>query len=227
MSVKPRLLVIDNYDSFTHNLVQMFMGYDLDIRVYRSDRITVRDALAGGFDYILVSPGPKDPDNAGISVELVRRAAGRIPLLGVCLGMQSINAAFGGKTVRAPVPVHGKTSRVFHDNTGVFAGLDAPFTAARYHSLASDPCGTGLTVNARSEDGVIMGLWHPELRLFGVQFHPESFMTAQGFCLVENFLREGPLRIARGRLWDPHAEKDCIPGPAGDAIRAREMVCSK
>ncbi len=222
-----RLLVIDNYDSFTHNLVQMFMGYDLDIRVYRSDRITAPDALAGGYDYILISPGPKAPDNAGVSVELARRAAGKIPLLGVCLGMQSINAAFGGKTVRAPVPVHGKTSRVFHDNTGVLSGLDSPFTAARYHSLAADPCGTGLTVNARSEDGVVMGLWHPALRLFGVQFHPESFMTGQGFGLVENFLREGPLSIARGRKRDPHAEKDRIPGPADDVIRVREMEYPK
>lgn len=225
--MKPRLLVIDNYDSFTHNLVQMFMAYELDIRVYRSDRVTVSDAMAGGFDYILVSPGPKDPDNAGISVELVKRAAGKIPLLGVCLGMQSINAAFGGKTVRAPAPVHGKTSRVFHDKTGVFSGLDSPFTAARYHSLAADTCGTGLTVNARSEDGVIMGLWHPELNLFGVQFHPESFMTGQGFGLVENFLRQGPLCIARGRQKDPHAEKDRIPAPAGEAIGARELECPK
>ena len=183
-----KLIVIDNYDSFTHNLVQMFMLYDLEIRVYRSDKISIEAVVGQRPDFILVSPGPKDPAGAGISVDLVRCAAGKIPLLGVCLGMQCINEAFGGKTVKAPVPVHGKTSRVFHDRTGVFSGLPSPFTAARYHSLAVDAEGTGLTVNARTEDGVIMGLWHPERRLYGVQFHPESFMTEFGFDLVENFL---------------------------------------
>jgi anthranilate synthase component II len=194
-----RLTVIDNYDSFTHNLVQMFLLYDLDIRVHRADMISAKAVMDDAPDYILISPGPKDPANAGISVELVKKAVGRVPLLGVCLGMQSINEAFGGKTVRAPVPVHGKTSRIFHDSTGVFAGLPSPFIAARYHSLAVDAEGTGLSVNAHTEDGVIMGLWNPALRLYGVQFHPESFMTAHGFDLVENFLKAGPLRFETGR----------------------------
>ncbi len=188
-----RLVVIDNYDSFTHNLVQMFMRYDLDIRIYRADRIAVDGVFAAKPDYILVSPGPRDPASAGISVDLVKRAAGKIPVFGVCLGMQSINEAFGGKTVNAPVPVHGKISRIFHDRTGVFSGLPEPFTAARYHSLAVDAKGEGLLVNAHAEDGVVMGLWHPELKLYGVQFHPESFMTEYGFTLVENFLKTGPL----------------------------------
>ena len=187
-----KLLVIDNYDSFTHNLVQMFMCRDLEIRVVRADKIRAGEAVRLGPDYLLVSPGPKDPSGAGNSVELIRAFAGAIPILGVCLGMQCINEACGGKTVRAPVPVHGKTSRVSHDGTGVFAGVPDPFTAARYHSLAVDPRGTNLRVTARSEDGVIMGIADPARNIHGVQFHPESFMTEWGFILVENFLGTGP-----------------------------------
>ena len=192
----PRLVVVDNYDSFTHNLVQMFVLYELDINVYRADRISVGSVFALEPDYILVSPGPRDPAHAGISIEVIRAAAGKIPVLGVCLGMQCMNEAFGGKTVRAPLPVHGKTSPVLHDDTGVFSGIPSPFTAARYHSLAVDPCGTGLAVNARADDGVIMGLWHPGKKLFGVQFHPESFMTPRGFGIVENFLKSGPHAVS-------------------------------
>ncbi len=188
-----RLVVVDNYDSFTHNLVQMFALYDLDIHVYRADMISVPSLFAMNPDYILISPGPKDPASAGISIDVVTRAAGIVPVLGVCLGMQSINEAFGGKTIRAPLPVHGKTSSVFHDNTGLFSGLPSPFTGARYHSLVVDTERTGLVVNAHTRDGVCMGLWHPELKLYGLQFHPESFMTANGFGLVENFLNCGPL----------------------------------
>lgn len=187
------LLVIDNYDSFTHNLVQMFMRYAVEISVHRADRITLVQAAAMAPDYILISPGPKDPSDSGISVELVRAFCGKIPILGVCLGMQCINEAFGGQTVRAPVPVHGKTSRITHDNTGVFRGLPSPFTAARYHSLAVDPQGTTLAVTAQSEDGVIMGISEPARKVHGVQFHPESFMTEYGYVLVENFLQLGPL----------------------------------
>lgn len=193
------LIVIDNYDSFTHNLVQMFMLYDIDIRVYRADKISAEAVVAAKPDYILVSPGPKDPSNAGISVDLIKRAAGLIPIFGVCLGMQCMNEAFGGKTLKARVPVHGKTSRVHHDHTGVFSGLPDPFTAARYHSLVVDAKGSGLKVNAHTDDGVIMGIWHPEMNLHGVQFHPESFMTEYGFGLVENFLKSGPLRPAMSK----------------------------
>lgn len=210
-----RLIVIDNYDSFTHNLVQMFMQYDLEICVYRADKISVSGVLDASPDYILLSPGPRSPANAGISVALAGRAAGRIPLLGVCLGMQSINEAFGGKTVKAPVPVHGKTSRIYHDDTGLFSGLPNPFTAARYHSLVVDAKGRGLTVNARSEDGVAMGLWHPALKLYGVQFHPESFMTEAGFGLVENFLKAGPLGSVSECRKDEEKES-----AGGDACRA-------
>jgi len=184
------LLVIDNYDSFTHNLVQMFMHYDLNIIIYRADKIGIADAKQLAPDYILISPGPKDPSDSGISVDLVKHFAGKLPILGVCLGMQCINTAFGGKTVAAPVPVHGKTSRISHDNTGLFSGMPSPFTAARYHSLAvrlSD--GAPLKVTARADDGVIMGLESGALKLYGVQFHPESFLTECGFKLIHNFLK--------------------------------------
>jgi len=190
-----KLLVIDNYDSFTYNLVQMFKCYDLSIKVHRSDRITLEHARAFQPDYILISPGPKDPAYAGISLELIRSFYREIPILGVCLGMQCINEVFGGKTVRADLPVHGKTSLVSHWNESVFKGLDSPFRAARYHSLVTrvDEC-SGLKVSAMSDDGVVMGLYHPECPLHGVQFHPESFLTEQGFTLIENFLELGPLK---------------------------------
>jgi len=190
-----KLLVIDNYDSFTYNLVQMFKCYDLSIKVHRSDRITLEHARAFQPDYILISPGPKDPAYAGISLELIGSFYREIPILGVCLGMQCINEVFGGKTVRADLPVHGKTSLVSHWNESVFKGLDSPFRAARYHSLVTrvDEC-SGLKVSAMSDDGVVMGLYHPECPLHGVQFHPESFLTEQGFTLIENFLELGPLK---------------------------------
>jgi len=190
-----KLLVIDNYDSFTYNLVQMFRCYDLSIKVHRSDRITLEQARAFQPDYILISPGPRDPAHAGISVELIRSFYREIPILGVCLGMQCINEVFGGKTVRAALPVHGKTSLVSHWNESVFKGLASPFRAARYHSLVTrvDEC-SGLKVSAMSDDGVVMGLYHPECPLHGVQFHPESFLTEHGFALIESFLGLGPLK---------------------------------
>jgi len=190
-----RLLVIDNYDSFTYNLVQMFRCYDLSIKVYRSDRITLEQVREFQPDYILISPGPRNPAYAGISMELIGSFYREIPKLGVCLGMQCINEVFGGKTVRAVLPVHGKTSLVSHWNESVFKGLDSPFRAARYHSLMTrvDEC-SGLKVSAMSDDGVVMGLYHPECHLHGVQFHPESFLTEHGFTLIENFLELGPLK---------------------------------
>ncbi len=184
-----KLVVIDNYDSFTYNLVQMFRRFPLCIEVYRSDRIRIVDVLEKQPDYLLISPGPKDPEDCGISTHLVQAAAGRFPMLGVCLGMQCINAAFGGKTVRAPLPVHGKVSRVFHRQEGIFTGVPSPFRVARYHSLAIDPTGTELAMTAWSEDGVIMGIAAPEKAIYGVQFHPESFMTEFGHTLIENFLQ--------------------------------------
>ncbi len=184
-----KLLVIDNYDSFTYNLVQMFMHYPLRIAVHRSDKISVDAVEAKKPDYVLISPGPKDPAHAGISVELIGRLFKKIPILGVCLGMQCINEAFGGKTVRAPLPVHGKTCMVHHRNQGIFSGIPSPFKAARYHSLMSCLNNDCLHVTSTSDDGVIMGLSHPEFPVHGVQFHPESFMTEHGFLLVENFLR--------------------------------------
>lgn len=191
--MKSRLLVIDNYDSFTYNLVQMFLQYDLDILVFRSDKLALDQIPALKPDYLLVSPGPKDPAHAGISIPIIREWHRRLPILGVCLGMQCINEVFQGRTVRAPLPWHGKVSPVHHEGRALFKGLPCPFTAARYHSLMVEVHSPALAVTAHSDDGVIMGLSHPEFPLHGVQFHPESFMTETGFELVENFLRLGPM----------------------------------
>ena len=191
--MQARLLVIDNYDSFTFNLVQMFLQYPLDILVFRSDKLALEQVPELAPDYLLVSPGPRDPAHAGISIPIIQAWYRRIPILGVCLGMQCINEVFEGRTVRAPLPRHGKVSTVHHENRALFKGLPSPFAAARYHSLMVDVHSSALQVTARSEDDVIMGLSHPEFPLHGVQFHPESFMTEAGFELVENFLRLGPL----------------------------------
>ncbi len=187
------LLVIDNYDSFTYNLVQMFMPYDLSIRVVRSDQLTLEDVSRIDPAYILISPGPKDPTQAGISVALIRAFYHRTPILGVCLGMQCINEAFGGQTVRTPLPMHGKTSLIRHAQNALFKGLASPFRAARYHSLATalaaPEVAEQLRVTAFADDGVIMGLSHRDFPLHGVQFHPESFLTQHGTQLIENFLK--------------------------------------
>ncbi len=191
------LLVIDNYDSFTYNLVQMFRQYALAIKVFRSDKITLEQIEKLDPAYILISPGPKDPSRAGISIELIRNFYQHIPILGVCLGMQCLNEAFQGKTVRAKIPLHGKTSWIIHDGNGIFKGLQSPFQAARYHSLIVKPDNravlTDLSITAWSQDNAIMGLSHKKYPLHGVQFHPESFLTEQGFLLIENFLKKGPL----------------------------------
>jgi anthranilate synthase component 2 len=192
-----KLLVIDNYDSFTFNLVQMFRNYDLDISVFRADALSVEDLGRQGPDYVLVSPGPKNPSAAGISTEAIRRLHAEFPILGVCLGMQCINEAFGGTTVHAPRPMHGKTSTIEHDGEGLFMGVPQSLTVARYHSLAVSGVSANLRINARSTDGVAMALQHIHYPVFGVQFHPESFLTQHGFMLVENFLSTGPLK---GRL---------------------------
>ena len=201
------LLVIDNYDSFTYNLVQMFMCYDLSIRVHRSDRISLNQVARTKPDYLLISPGPKDPAHAGISKEVIRAFYRTVPILGVCLGMQCINEVFGGRTVRSPVPTHGKTSLVFHRNEALFARMPSPFTAARYHSLAVEPASAALKqdllITGKTEDGLVMGLSHRRFPLHGVQFHPESFLTQDGFSLVEAFLALGPLKAAMDKTIRP------------------------
>ena len=188
-----KLLVIDNYDSFTYNLVQMFMNYDLSIEVYRSDKISLEGVKAINPDYVLISPGPKGPSHSGISIPLIKFLSGGVPVLGVCLGAQCINEAFGGSTVRSPLPVHGKVSMIYHNNDGIFKGLPSPFAAARYHSLMVKLNSRELVITSQTSDGLVMGLSHHKLPIHGVQFHPESFLTENGFLLVENFLRLGPL----------------------------------
>ncbi|MBF0469665.1 MAG: aminodeoxychorismate/anthranilate synthase component II [Desulfamplus sp.] len=212
MCEKNKLLVIDNYDSFTYNLVQMFISLDLEIIVKRSDKITVEDAANIEPDYLLVSPGPKDPEHAGISKELILYFHDRIPILGVCLGMQCLNEVFGGRTKRAPVPVHGKTDMIFHQEKGIFKGMPSPFAAGRYHSLiieparflsqnedADSPCilseGSDLpriVTTAWNREGLVMGVELSGFPVYGVQFHPESFMTEQGEILIRNFLGQRP-----------------------------------
>ncbi len=190
-----KLMVIDNYDSFTYNLVQMFMDYSLQIEVYRADKVSVDEAVSLKPGYILISPGPKDPAYSGISIPIIERFYRELPVLGVCLGMQCINELFGGKTVRAPFPVHGKTSTIRHNGKGIFRGIPSEFTAARYHSLMICPSDDQLTITAMSEDNVIMGISHPEYPLHGVQFHPESFLTEYGQVIVKNFLNLGPMHL--------------------------------
>ena len=185
------LLMIDNYDSFTFNLVQYFGELGEEVRVLRNDEIDVAGIAALKPDRLVLSPGPCTPAEAGISVALIRAAAGRIPLLGVCLGHQAIGAAFGGDVVRAGRIMHGKTSPIHHDGTGVFAGLPDPFDATRYHSLVVEPTTLPacLRRTAWTDEGEIMGLAHRELPVEGVQFHPESILTLEGKRLLGNFLR--------------------------------------
>ncbi len=185
------LLLIDNYDSFTYNLYQYLCELGAEVEVVRNDELSVEDCLAMAPERIVISPGPGTPDDAGISVELVRAAGGQVPLLGVCLGHQCIGEAFGGRIGYAGEIMHGKTSAISHDGRGVFEGLPEPFEAIRYHSLAIEPDSVPaeLEVTARSESGVIMGVRHRSLPIEGVQFHPESIVTAVGHDLLRNFLR--------------------------------------
>ena len=186
------LLMIDNYDSFTYNLVQYLGELGEDVRVYRNDQISL-DAIASlAPDYIVISPGPCTPNEAGISVPLIERFAGDIPILGVCLGHQSIGQAFGGRIVHAAKVMHGKTSAIRHEGKGVFAGLANPLTATRYHSLVIERASLPecLEVIAWSDDGEIMGVRHRDLPVEGVQFHPESILTEAGHDLLQNFLRQ-------------------------------------
>ena len=185
-----RLVMIDNYDSFTYNLVQLFYEFDLEVLVFRHDEIDLAAIEALKPDWLCISPGPKAPDQAGISKMVIAHFYRQIPILGVCLGHQALNEVFGGATVKAPIPVHGKRHQVFHQGRGLFQGLPSPFGAARYHSLMAVPNSPELEVTAWTEDGVIMGLQHRTFPLHGVQFHPESFLTSHGQALAANFLKE-------------------------------------
>jgi len=192
------ILVIDNYDSFTYNLVQYLGEMGEELVVYRNDEITVDEIERMSPDRIVISPGPCTPREAGVSVETIRRLAGKVPLLGVCLGHQSIGAAFGGEIVRARAPMHGKTSLIHHDGKGVFCGLENPFVATRYHSLVirRESVPECLKVSAWTEDGEIMGVRHREFPVEGVQFHPESILTRAGKELLRNFV---------SGAWEPEA----------------------
>ena len=187
-----RLLLIDNYDSFTYNLVQAFLVLGADVRVYRNDAIDVSQATALAPTHLCISPGPGTPDDAGISMDMIRAFAGRIPVLGVCLGHQSIVEVFGGKVVRAGRMMHGKTSMIQHDGLGVFAGLPRPCEVGRYHSLIAAPASLpeALAVSAWTEANEIMGGRHTALAVEGVQFHPESILTPLGARLLGNFLEQ-------------------------------------
>jgi anthranilate synthase component 2 len=184
------LVMIDNYDSFTYNLVQLFYEFDLEVLVFRHDEIDLAGISALAPDWLCISPGPKAPDQAGISKMVIAHFHRQIPILGVCLGHQALNEVFGGATVKAPVPVHGKRHQVFHQGRGIFKGLPSPFGAARYHSLMAVSNSPELEVTAWTEDGVIMGLQHRTFPLHGVQFHPESFLTNYGHALAANFLKD-------------------------------------
>jgi anthranilate synthase/aminodeoxychorismate synthase-like glutamine amidotransferase len=184
-----KVLVIDNYDSFTFNLVQYLGELGAEPVVARNDELAPADGAALHPDRLVISPGPGRPEDAGFSVEYIRTLGSEIPTLGVCLGHQAIAVAYGGRVERAPEPRHGKTSQISHDGRGVFAGLSNPFTATRYHSLASVDLPEELEVTAHSEDGVVQAVRHRELPVTGVQFHPESIMTTEGKALLANFLQ--------------------------------------
>ena len=188
--VSTRVLVVDNYDSFVYNLVQYLGELGADPIVRRHDAVTLDEAAKLAPDAVLVSPGPGRPEDAGVSVEMIRWAAGRIPVLGVCLGHQCIGAAWGARVERAPQVMHGKTSQIHHDGTGLFSGLSSPLEAPRYHSLIVEESSLPdeLEVVATSDDGLVMGLRHRDLDVEGVQFHPESILTEDGHGLLSNFL---------------------------------------
>jgi anthranilate synthase component 2 len=184
------LLLIDNYDSFTFNLVHYFGGLGADVDVRRNDKITADEVIAADPDAVVLSPGPCTPTEAGICLELINKAAATIPILGVCLGHQAIGQAFGGDVVRAPVPVHGKVSEMQHESGGVFRGINGPFKATRYHSLVVDrtTMPADLAVTAETVDRLVMGIAHRTLPVHGVQFHPESIASEHGDIILKNFL---------------------------------------
>lgn len=184
------ILIIDNYDSFTYNVYQYVASLGYEVQVIRNDKITLDEIEANNYSAIIISPGPGTPDDAGISKEVILRFAGKIPILGICLGHQAIGEVFGGRVVRAPKPVHGKVSAVHHSGVGIYQGLPQPFEAGRYHSLLveGESVPDCLDVTSRTEDGLIMGLKHREYNVEGIQFHPESVLTPEGMKLFANFL---------------------------------------
>ena len=185
------LLVIDNYDSFTYNLVQFLGELGAEPVVRRNDQVTVAEIVAGGYRGLVISPGPGVPQGAGVSLAAIRELGGQLPILGVCLGHQAIGEAFGGRIVRAPRPIHGKSSLVKHDGRGIFAGVPEEIEVGRYHSLVIEPqsCPQVLEVTATTADGIIMGVRHRSLPIEGVQFHPESVLTGNGMQILANFVR--------------------------------------
>lgn len=184
------ILVIDNYDSFTYNLVQVMGEMGAELRVERNDQITLDDVKAMQPSHIVISPGPGNPDDSGVSLDVLRYMGGTTPVLGVCLGHQCIGQVYGGVVARAPHLMHGKTSMVYHNSDGLFVGVPNPFEATRYHSLIvlEDTIPDCLSITARTDDGLIMGLQHKELAVYGVQFHPESILTTYGPRILQNFL---------------------------------------
>jgi anthranilate synthase/aminodeoxychorismate synthase-like glutamine amidotransferase len=189
------IVLIDNYDSFTYNLYQYLGELGADVHVVRNDAVSVTELEMLAPDGLVISPGPGEPESAGISMEAIRAFAGKVPVLGVCLGHQAIGRAYGGRIMRAPELRHGKTSEIYHTGKGVFAGLPNPFTATRYHSLIVDSatCPPELEVTAWTADGIIMGLRHRTIPVEGVQFHPESMLTKSGKALLANFLAQIPV----------------------------------
>ena len=185
-----QVTLIDNYDSFTFNLVHYLAALGAEVAVWRNDALSVAQVIAQKPDAIVLSPGPCTPNEAGICLELIRAAGPTTPILGVCLGHQAIGQVFGGKIIRAPAPMHGKVSTITHNARGVFRGINGPFQATRYHSLTIDPASAppDLEISAHSDDGVIMGVAHRDLPLHGVQFHPESILSEHGHLMLKNFL---------------------------------------
>jgi anthranilate synthase component 2 len=212
------ITIIDNYDSFTYNLVHYFGDLGVDARVYRNDEKTAAAVIAEKPEAIVMSPGPCTPNEAGICLDLVRENKGRIPLLGVCLGHQTIGQAFGGRVIRAPVLMHGKLSKIHHEGTSLFRGLPDGFEATRYHSLIveADTLPSCLTATARTSDGLIMALEHKSEPTFGVQFHPESIASANGHAILANFL------ILAGVRWSPRKSGLALPNP--DQAQARAAM---
>lgn len=199
-----RLVMIDNYDSFTFNLVQLFSEFEIEVLVFRNDSTTLEEIGEIGPDWICISPGPKAPLSAGISKAVIAHFGRTVPLLGVCLGMQAINEVFGGRTVRAPIPVHGKTCLITHNGDSIFQGIPSPFRVARYHSLCIETGSDELVPLASASPNVLMGIMHRTLPIFGVQFHPESFLGEYGMEIIGNFLR----------LRDQFRQPPCLSRPA-------------
>ena len=196
------IVLVDNYDSFTFNLVHYLGGLGADVAVHRNDKISAKDVVAADPNAIVLSPGPCTPDDAGICLDLIKQASPTIPIFGVCLGHQAIGQAFGGKVVRAPKPMHGKISRIKHQDKSVFHGLPSGFEATRYHSLTVERASwpKDLEITAETEDGIVMGLQHKTLPLAGVQFHPESIATEFGHKLLANFLRGAGCNLSDARV---------------------------